>query len=219
MQQTSYRLVAFDVDGTLIGSRDGRVVWQFLNQRFGGDAEVNARRFRAYLDKKITYAEWVELDVGQWVAAGATREQIVEEILRRLYLLPGARETVETLNDRGFRLAVISGTIDLVLELLYPQHPFDEVFTNRIWFDDSGQIAGWEATPFDMEGKARALAQIAGRLGIDMSQTVYVGDNLNDIQVMGVAGLAIAYDPKHSSVGRAADAVVHKDLRRILELI
>jgi phosphoserine phosphatase len=93
------------------------------------------------------------------------------------------------------------------------------VFTNRIWFDDSGQIAGWEATPFDMEGKARALEQIAGRLGIDMSQTVYVGDNLNDIQVMGVAGLAIAYDPKHSSVGRAADAVVHKDLRRILELI
>jgi phosphoserine phosphatase len=219
MKQTSYRLVAFDVDGTLIGSRDGRVVWQFLNQRFGGDAEVNARRFRAYLDKEITYAEWVELDVGQWVAAGATRQQIVEEIHRCLYLLPGARETVQTLHDRGFRLTVISGTIDLVLERLFPQHPFDEVFTNRIWFDDSGQIAGWEATPFDMEGKARALEEIAGRRGIAMSQTVYVGDNLNDIQVMGVAGLAIAYEPKHSSVGRAADAVVQKDLRRILELI
>jgi phosphoserine phosphatase len=215
--QPSIQLIAFDVDGTLISGTDGKVVWQFLNARFGADGEVNAQRFKAYLRGEISYPQWVDLDVGQWVEARATRSEIADEIRANLFLVPGARETVETLRRRGYRLAVISGTIDLTLELLFPKHPFEAVFTNRIWFNDDETIAGWEATPYDMEGKARGLEELAGKLGIPLSETAYVGDNINDIQVMGAAALSVAFEPKHPSVTAAADRVVTEDLRGLLE--
>jgi len=214
-----YGLVAFDVDGTLVDSPDGKVVWQLLNARFIGDDAVNIERFHAYMRGEITYARWVDLDVGQWVEARATRQQIVEEIVSRLRLVRGAREAVNELRARGYHLAVISGTLDLTLELLFPEHPFEEVYTNRIWFHADGQIAGWAATPYDMEGKARALAEIAERRAIPLARTVYVGDNINDLQVMRIAGLAVAFEPKHPSVESAADAVVREDLRGLLELL
>jgi phosphoserine phosphatase len=213
------RLVAFDVDGTLIASRDGRVVWQLLNERFGGHPEENRRRYAAYLDGEITYPQWVDLDVGAWVAVDARRDQMVQAIEQQLYLVPGARRTLAALKAAGHRLAVISGTLDLTLEVLFPEHPFDEVFTNRIWFSDDGRIAGWEATPYDMEGKAEGLADLARRQGIPLERTVYVGDHINDIQAMELAGLAVAFEPKHPSVRQAADAVVEHDLRGVLELL
>jgi len=214
-----FQLVAFDVDGTLVDNVDGKVVWQLLNTRFGGDDRVNAQRFQAYLHREITYAQWVELDIGQWVGAGATRQQIAEVIQRELRLVCGARETVLELRDRGYRLAVISGTLDLTLDLLFPEHPFEEVFTNKIWFSDDGQIAGWEATPYDMEGKAHALQEIARRMGVPLAATVFVGDNINDLQVMALAGLAVAFEPKAPSVTAASHAVLRGDLRGLLELL
>jgi phosphoserine phosphatase len=215
----AYQLVAFDVDGTLVDSDDRKVVWQLLNARFGcGDAN-EARRFMAYRSGEITYAAWVDLDVGEWKQAGATREQLSEVIRTHLRLVPGARETADELRARGYRLAVISGTLDLTLDLLFPEHPFEEVFTNRIWFDEQGLIAGWKATPYDMEGKAEALVAIAERMQVPLSATVYVGDNINDLQVMARAGLAVAFEPKHESVEQAANAVVRGDMRGLLDLL
>ncbi|MFH1130842.1 MAG: HAD family phosphatase [Pseudomonadota bacterium] len=211
-----YDLVAFDVDGTLIGSESQKVVWQLLNEFFSCDPKTNEQRYKAYLRREITYAEWVDLDVQQWVDADATRAQLAEVITSKLYLMPGARQAVDALQNIGYRLVVISGTLDLTLDLLFPDHPFDEVFTNKIWFDEEQRIAGWKATPYDMEGKAEALLDISKRMGIPQERTVYVGDNVNDLQVLEAAGLSIAYEPKHPSVEQAADHVVREDLRGIL---
>lgn len=214
-----HRLVAFDVDGTLVSSRDGKVVWQLLNQRFGATDQEEQRRFKAYLRREISYAEWVDLDIGEWREAGATRAQMEEVIREHLFLVPGAREALDSLRQRGYRLAVISGTLDLTLELLFPSHPFEAVFTNRIWFDAQGRILRWAATPFDMDGKARGLEELARTLAIPLVETAYVGDNINDIQVLEAAGLAIAFEPKHPSVTEAADHVVEGDLRGLLDLL
>jgi phosphoserine phosphatase len=216
---SNYELVAFDVDGTLVGSRDGRVVWQFLNTHYGGADAENARRFRAYLDGEITYTEWVDLDIGQWVTAGATRDDMAAVIRDRLYLTTGAREAVHELRQRGYKLAIISGTLDITLDLLFPAHPFEQVHTNKIWFDERGLIAGWEATHYDMAGKAHALEELATRLGVPLERTVFVGDNINDIYVMQAAGLAVAFEPKDPSVSAVADAVVQADMRQLLDLL
>ncbi len=211
-------LVAFDVDGTLIESADGRVVWQLLNEHYDPQKQ-NARRFAAYMNGEISYPQWVDLDVGDWVAARATRDDLARIITGHLRLVTGAREAIETLSRRGYRLAVISGTIDLTLELLLPEHPFEEVFTNKIWFHDDGQIDGWEPTPFDMDGKADALTTLARRMKIPLSRTVYVGDNVNDLQVMSVAGLPVAFNPKTPEVRAASRRVVTGDLRGLLEFL
>jgi len=218
-QATRYRLVAFDVDGTLVANRGGQVVWEIFNQHFCGDRESNGLRGRAFGERQITYAEWVGLDIHDWMLAGATRAQMERVIRERLAPTPGAAHTLRRLRAHGFRLAVISGTLDLTLDLLFPGHPFEVVHTNRLLFDEAGLVDDWRATPFDNAGKAQALRQIARQMDLSLEQTVFVGDHVNDLDVMRAAGLAIAFEPKHPSVSAVADAEVHGDLGGVLRLL
>ena len=129
-----FDLVAFDVDGTLVEHPQGKTVWDVLNHRYTGREDVNAERSRLYRANRLSYEEWVALDIDSWRRAGATRRDLIAAF-EPLTLVPGARETLSILKEEGARLAVISGTLDLLLDTLFPDHPFDEVHTNRISFD------------------------------------------------------------------------------------
>jgi phosphoserine phosphatase len=211
-----FDLVAFDVDGTLVHHPEDLTVWEVLNERFTRSREHNRERYALYKSGKLSYAEWVRLDVTSWRDAGARRDDMVAA-LAPLRLVDGARETLGELKSRGMRLAVISGTLDLLLDTLFPDHPFDEVYTNRIWFDGDGAISGWQATPFDMEGKAVALRSIATREEIPLARVAYVGDHSNDISAARVAGFTVAFRPKSPELEAIAGAVIRSDdLRDVL---
>ncbi|MFN8547266.1 MAG: HAD family phosphatase [Candidatus Eisenbacteria bacterium] len=203
-------LIAFDVDGTLVESPSGQVIWELLNHRFTGDPEVGEQRYRAFLAGEIDYAKWVALDVGGWVEAGATRAHVLEEV-RKLRPIDGAHQTLEALRARGYHLAVISGTLDVVIEEHFPEHPFQAVFTNRLEFDAQDRLVGWTATPYDQEGKAHALELLAERNGLPLSRCAFVGDHQNDCVVARRAGFSIAWNPKVPEIEQAASCVVRGD--------
>lgn len=211
-------LIAFDVDGTLVEHPEGKVIWELLNRRFMGDDRLNVERYHDYKAGRIDYPTWVELDVGGWIEAGATREAILE-VVRGLYPLEGAVAVLHGLKARGYRLAVISGTLDVVVDEHFPEHPFDEVFTNGLEFDRSGRLVGWRATPFDMDGKARALRHLAERYDLPLERCAFVGDNVNDLGVARVAGYTVAFNPKTPELEELAHAVVwSRSLRPVGEL-
>ena len=214
----AYRLVAFDVDGTLVGNDEGKVVWELLNRHFCGDDALNRERFAAYRAKTLSYEDWVSLDVRGWIEAGATLGAIEAVITEHLYPIAHAQQTLAALEREGVSIAIISGTIDLTLRLLFPAQQFTAVHTNKIHFDEGGAIVGWEATPYDMEGKACALEALAQRCGVPLSETAFVGDNVNDCHVLRRAGLGVAFEPKADEVRSAADAVI-SDLRQVLPLL
>ncbi|HEU4929121.1 MAG TPA: HAD family hydrolase, partial [Candidatus Krumholzibacteria bacterium] len=110
-----YDLICFDVDGTLVRHPSGKVIWEILNRVFTGDDAVNAERHRWYDEGKITYPQWVEMDVQGWIDAKATRGDIVAAI-REFEHFEGAHRTLYELKRRGARLAVISGTLDVVID-------------------------------------------------------------------------------------------------------
>jgi len=214
-----FDLVAFDVDGTLVHHPKDKTIWEVLNLRFTGSDDQNAERWEQYKRGTLSYADWVALDIEGWRAAGATRESLLSD-LDGLTLVDGARETLAELKGHGMRLAVISGTLDVLLATLFPDHPFDEVYTNRIAFGADGSIASWTATPFDMDGKGVALRAIAMREGIPLSRTAFVGDHANDVAAARLAGLSIAFNPKSAELEAASHAVVRsRDLRDILPLL
>lgn len=211
-----FDLVAFDVDGTLIRHPEGKTVWEVLNRRFIGDDTVNGERYRRVVEGSLSYADWVALDVQGWHDAGATRAQMLEAIAP-LRPIDGAREALESLRATGARLVVISGTLDLLLDTLLPDAPFDEVYTNRIGFDDAGAISGWTATPFDLDGKAVALRSVAMRESIPLSRCAFVGDSVNDVSAARIAGFTVALNPRSADLELEAGAVVRADdLRSIL---
>lgn len=211
-----YDLVAFDVDGTLIEHPAGKIVWEVLTEAFTGDDGRNRERMERYHRGELTYAGWVGEDVDDWRRAGAGRAELVRAF-GKLRLVDGARETMAALQAEGAHLAVISGTLDLLLDTLFPSHPFDEVYSNRIHFDEEGRIVGATATPFDGAGKAEALRAIAEREGFPLERTAFVGDHRNDVEAAREAGFAIAFNPKSAELEAVADAVVRaRDLRAVL---
>ena len=136
MLQRAYDLICFDVDGTLVRHPTGKVIWEVLNERFMGDHTINIERHRWYNEGRISYEQWVELDVQGWITAGATRGDIVEAV-REFEHFDGAHDTLWELKRRGARLAIISGTLDIVIDTLFPEHPFDDVYSNRLIFGPS----------------------------------------------------------------------------------
>jgi HAD superfamily phosphoserine phosphatase-like hydrolase len=209
-------LVAFDVDGTLVRQAEGLTVWEVLNRRFLGSSEVNEQRYRMVRSGRLSYAEWVDLDIGGWREAGATKQAIVEAF-ESLEAVAGTRETLEQLKRRGVRRVVISGTLDLMLHTLLPAGLFDEIHANHIGFDEQGLISHWRATPFDMEGKAKALRAIALRTGVPLERCGFVGDSANDVWIARTAGRSVAFNPRCAELERSAHAVVRgNDLREIL---
>lgn len=214
-QDRAHDLVAFDVDGTLVNSANGWTVWEILNERFTGTPEHNKRRFAEYQAGRLSYADWVKLDISGWQEAGATRSQMIEAF-SSLRPIGHAGQALETLRNAGCKLIVISGTLDLMLHTLLPEASFDEIYANHIGFDDDERISHWKATPFDMDGKAALLRAVALRHGIRLERCAFVGDSLNDLWIARTAGFSIALNPKSEELIECADLTLRGDDLRLV---
>jgi phosphoserine phosphatase len=96
----------------------------------------------------------------------------------------------------------------------------DEVFCNSFHFDASGRLSGGTPTPFDIEAKADALKVTAGRLGVALEETAFVGDNFNDVEIARSAGLSLAFNCKSEALAKVATQVVPgQDLRKVLPFL
>jgi HAD superfamily phosphoserine phosphatase-like hydrolase len=214
----AYDLICFDVDGTLVRHPSGLVIWEVLNLKYGGSKDINRFRYQMYCEGRLSYERWVELDVSSWIAEGATKQDVVE-VVHEFELFGGVRETVHELKRRGYLLGVISGTINLMLDTLFPDHPFDEVYTNKIFFNGDGRLSGWEATRFDSHGKPEALRGMARRRAVPLSRTAFVGDGENDVPLLGVAGYFAAFRPRSKELTERADIVLgEEELPRLLDI-
>ncbi len=210
----NYRLICFDLDGTLI---DGTVyIWQTLYETFVEDMRSRKSTTEDFYRGKITYEEWFSHDIEVFRRHGVTRERMVQ-CIKGLHLMKGARETLKILGDRGYRLAVVSGSLSIVLDELFPDHPFHHVLINQVHFDDRGNITGGTATPYDVDKKADGLVMLAAKEGITLGECVFVGDNVNDLAIAEKAGFAIAFNCKSDKLAALADVVIgEKDLTAIL---
>ena len=212
-------LVCFDVDGTLID--DTVFIWQTLHERLDTDPVERKMWSDAYWNKKISYFEWASKDVEMWIRKSADRARIYQAI-SGLTLMAGARETLDTIRQDGHTLGIISGSLDIALEKTLPDYQtvFDHVFLNRLKFDPDNQLTGVIPTPYDIEHKATGLIEMAHRAGIDLRDTVFIGDNFNDIEVARIAGFSIAFNCKSQALSEVSDTTIpDKDLKTIIPLI
>lgn len=214
-----YKLVCFDVDGTLIDNVT--FSWQIFHDYFQTDKHRREDAKRKFFSGEITYLQWAEHDINLWKEKNAKRDDFFKA-MSHLRLMEGAIETLNELRKNGLKLAVISGSLNVILEKFIPNYNefFDDVFISRIYFDENGFISRVEATEFDRDAKALALKKIAKREGMRLKECVFVGDYLNDLKIIQEAGLGIAFNCSHDELKKAADIVVEKkDLREILKFI
>jgi phosphoserine phosphatase len=212
-----FKLICFDLDGTLID--DTEYIWSTLHDAFDVPHEIRRQYYSDFLEGRITYEEWFATDIQEWVKRGKGRLDLVR-VIKQLRVMNGAEELLAKLRTDGYRLAIVSGSLDLVVETLLPHAHFDHVLINQIKFHADGRIAGGNATPYDMDKKADGLRTIAAAEGLDLSQCVFVGDNENDVQIAAAAGFTIAFNSKSERLNAVADVVAaRKDLRDVRQLI
>lgn len=216
---SKYKLACFDVDGTLIDNV--KFSWNIFHDYFQTDQHRREDARNKFFNGNITYLQWAEHDINMWKEKDAKKEDFFKA-MGHLSLMNGAMETLKELKKQGVKLAIISGSLNVVLEKFIPNHRefFDDVFLSRIYFDEDGNIERVEATEFDMERKAEALKLIAKRENIKLEECVFVGDYLNDLKAIQEAGLGIAFNCQHDELKQAADVVIDKkDLREVLKYI
>jgi phosphoserine phosphatase len=199
LTRRAMRLVAIDVDSTLIQNE----VIDLLAVEAGCEAKVAAITDRAMageLDFEQALRDRVALLAGLDVA-------VLDRAREKLRLTPGARTFVRTLKRLGYKVALLSGGFSVFTDHLCADLGVDYGFANKLEIRDGRLTGQLEGPVVDRARKAELLHEVASLEGIDLSQTVAVGDGANDLDMLATAGLGIAFNAK-PVVRDAADTAV-----------
>ncbi|MEX0373939.1 phosphoserine phosphatase SerB [Spiribacter pallidus] len=205
------RLVVFDMDSTLIHEE---VIDELAREAGVGEAvaEITAAAMRGEIDFRESLTRRVALLEGLDTA-------VLSRVAQRLTLTEGADRLLKTLKLLGYRTAVISGGFDFFGEHLQTLLPLDVVHANRLEIVD-GRLTGQVREPvIDGERKAELVRSLADEMGIDLAQVIAVGDGANDLPMLGIAGLGIAFHAKPLVQRSARQAISTIGLDGVLYLM
>lgn len=182
------RLVCFDMDSTLI---EQEVIDELAKEAGVGHkvAEITERAMQGELDFQSSFKARVALLKG-------LDASVLPKIAERLTITEGAERLISTLKALGYKTAILSGGFQYFAEYLQQKLGIDEVHANILDVEHgvvTGEVVG---TIVDGARKAELLRQIADNMGISLQQVIAVGDGANDLPMLSIAGLGVAFRAK-----------------------
>lgn len=219
------RLFAFDMDSTLI---QGEVIDELAKLKGVGDevAAITAAAMRGELDFKQSFTRRLALLQG-------LPERELGNLLDTIPLAEGAERLISTLNSLGYKTAILSGGFTFFGKHLQERLGIDYVFANELEIKD-GVVTGKVCSEIiDGKKKAALLREIAEKESISLDQVVAIGDGANDLPMLSIAGMGIAFHAKplvrksanHSLSFLGLDSLLYligvrdRDLRGIKNLV
>jgi phosphoserine phosphatase len=216
-----FRLIAFDMDSTLINIE----CVDEIADAAGRKEEVAAITEAAMRGEIADYKESLRRRVA--LLRGVTVDYMEQVYTERLQLNPGAAELVAACKAAGLKTLLVSGGFTFFTDRIRDQLGIDYTRSNILEIESGpncGQLTGrmvdqpW-GDICDGEEKRRMLLQTCGDLGITPQQAIAVGDGANDLPMMGAAGLSVAYHAKPKVREQAMVAIDSGGLDRLLELV
>ena len=205
------RLVCFDMDSTLIEAE----VIDELAAAAGVGEQVAAITERAMLGE-IDFIQSFEQRVALLKGLSA---DVLQGIAERLPVTEGAERLIRNLRSLGYKTAILSGGFNYFGHYLQEKLGIDYVFANNLEIEDgkvTGRVTG---RVVDGERKAELLRELAEKEGIKLEQTIAVGDGANDLPMLSIAGLGIAFRAKPVVRKNAKNAISTLGLDGILYLL
>ena len=205
------RLVCFDMDSTLI---EQEVIDELAIEAGVGEqvAEITERAMQGELDFQQSFRARVALLKGMDAS-------VLPKIAERLTVTEGAERLISTLKALGYRTVILSGGFQYFAEYLQAKLGIDEVHAN-ILDVENGMVTG-EVKGHIVDGarKAFLLQKIANEMNISPEQAIAVGDGANDLPMLSIAGLGVAFRAKPLVRQNANQAISSVGLDGVLYLL
>ena len=199
MYRRMRRLICFDMDSTLIETE----VIDELAIRAGVGDEVKAiteRAMRGEIDFTESFRERVALLKG-------LDESVMQDIAEHLPITEGVDRLMYVLKKCGYKIAILSGGFTYFGQYLQQKYGIDYVYANELEIVDGKLTGRYLGDVVDGKRKAELLRLIAQVEKVDIAQTIAVGDGANDLPMLGVAGLGIAFHAKPKVVANAKQSI------------
>jgi phosphoserine phosphatase len=205
------RLVQFDVDSTFIEQE----AIELLATKAGAFDQVSAITASA-MRGELDFEESLRARVG---LLKGLPESVIEAVQKEITMTDGAQELVETLHAQGHSVALVSGGFIDIIEPMIKSLSITYFKANQLAIHD-GFLTGELVGPvIDRAAKGAALHEFASASGVELVNTVAIGDGANDLDMMAAAGLSIAFNAKPIVVEAADYAINEKSLRSVAQLI
>jgi len=203
------KLIAFDLDNVLI---DGEAIDEIgkLMDVESEISELTKKAMEGDLDFETALKERTAL------LKGASVENI-KEVVSKIPLMEGAEETIAELKRRGYKIATITGSFEIIANRMKDDLGLDYAFSN-VLHEEKGKLTGEVSGPLVTGSKAEILKEIMEMEKVKAEESAAVGDGANDVSMLEEAGLGIAFNAKPVLKEKADVVIEKKDLREILNV-
>ena len=205
------RLVLLDMDSTLIQQE----VIDLLAKHAGKSdqvSEITAKAMAGELDFSEALAARVKLIAG-------LDESVIIDVRKEITLTNGAEKLIQTLHKQGHKVGVVSGGFIDVIEPILKDLKIDYYRANKLEISGGKLTGKCDGEIIDRVAKYKSLVEFAEKEGVDLSQTVAIGDGANDLDMIEAAGLGIAFNAKPKVAAAAATTISTSDLSTVLLLM
>ena len=203
------KLIAFDLDNVLI---DGEAIDEIgkLMDVESEISELTKKAMEGDLDFETALKKRTAL------LKGASVENI-KEVVSKIPLMEGAEETIAELKKRGYKIATITGSFEIIANRMKDDLGLDYAFSN-VLHEEKGKLTGEVSGPLVTGSKAEILKEIMEMEKVKAEESAAVGDGANDVSMLEEAGLGIAFNAKPVLKEKADVVIEKKDLREILNV-
>jgi len=196
-----YKLVIFDLDGTLTQERS---IWEYIHKQLGkwyGFVEnYNAK----FLSGEISYKELCEFESNTWKGM---KVKELEEIVKAVPFHPGIDGLISYLKQKGLNLSMVSSGLSLLSNWVHQRYGFDYSVSNNL-LHENGVLTGKVKIQVYFDKKAEWVRKILNQFEVKPEEVIAIGDSRGDIDMFQMVGFSIAFNSSCKDLDKIASVCI-----------